>query len=184
MRVRERSLSCEYRRARPTCVAVALQLLAEETTSICLHGHSVVVGLDLRDGELLAMELGICDGRVAYDGLVVRWHWLTTRSARVKLIMSCSLSPHVDRSDLLLTGGAGAGCVAVVVGLHDVDVLWFRMQAALFVRRVLCERRLRCELLRPRPRSGRSDAGQLRLDARSPRAVRALLQHSTLEFGK
>lgn len=57
----------------------------------------------------------------------------------MRLIMSCSVSPHVDRSDLLLAGGAGAGCVAVVVGLHDVDVLWFRMQAALLVLRVLCE---------------------------------------------
>lgn len=106
----------------------------------------------------------------------------------MSLIWSSSLLllllPQTEGTHLLLTSSASAVCVAVVMHLHDVEVSWCRMQAALSLRQVPSGWRLRCELLRPRPRSGRSDAGRLRLDERTPRAVRAFLQHSTLEFGK
>lgn len=103
---------------------------------------------------------------------------------RLRLIWSSLLLPQDGRSHLVLTSTASASCVAVMIHLHDVEVSWCKMQAALSLRRVLCEWRLRCQLLLPRPRSGRSDAGRLRLDEGTPRAVRVFLQHSTLEFGK
>jgi hypothetical protein len=105
----------------------------------------------------------------------------------VKLIWISPLTPQVDRSEMLLASMASALCVAIMVHLHDVEVSWGGMQVALFLRWVgwvLCGLRLRCERLQPRPRSGSSDAGRLQLDERSPRAVRAFLQHSTLELRK
>ena len=95
----------------------------------------------MRNGESLLMRLAMGNCLMAVGRRVLGWQMSTTRSARVRLrlIWSCLLLPQDERSHLVLTSTASASCVAVMIHLHDVEVLWCRMQAALSLRRVLCE---------------------------------------------
>jgi hypothetical protein len=131
-----------------------------------LKRHGVVVGRDVREGESLLIRLEVGNCWVPVGRWVLGWQRSTTKSARVRLrlIWNSSVLAQIDSSHLVRTSTASASCVATMIDLHDVEVSWCRMQAALSLRRILCEWRLRCELLLPRPRSGRSDAGRLRLD--------------------
>lgn len=123
MRVREWSLGSEYRSVRPSCVGATLEPLVEGAAGICLHRHCVVVGSYVRVGELLALRLGIGDGRLAGDERGLGWQRPSTGSLRVRLKWESSLVPGIDRSHLLtMTSMASAVCVADMVRLHDVDV--------------------------------------------------------------